>query len=116
MVITELSIQNIKGLKDLVIKQNIQVNRPNIFVAPNGFGKSSIAIGFESLKQNRIDLSEVNHHNNDTANEPRIQLKLSTGETLVASNRQNDISAYFDIYVVNNQLRPKATAQRYGEE
>lgn len=114
MVITELHIQNIKGIKEFVLKHNIQANRPNIFVAPNGFGKSSIAIGFESLKQNRIDLSEENHYNNNYANEPLIKIKLSTGQTLIASKTQNDISAHFDIYVVNNQLKPKATAQRYG--
>lgn len=114
MVITELYIQNIKGIKNFVLKHNIQANRPNIFVAPNGFGKSSIAIGFKSLKQNRIDLSEENHYNNNNANEPLIQIKLSTGQTLIASKTQNDISAHFDIYVVSNQLRLKATAQRYG--
>lgn len=27
----ELSIHNIKGIKDFVVKQNIQANRPNIF-------------------------------------------------------------------------------------
>lgn len=76
MVITELSIHNIKGIKDFVLKQNIQANRPNIFVAPNGFGKSSIAIGFESLKQNRIDLSEENLYNGDVNNDPQIQLRF----------------------------------------
>lgn len=114
MVITELSIHNVKGISDLVIKQNIQANRPNIFVAPNGFGKSSIAIGFESLRQNRIDLSDENHYNSDRGNEPRIQIRLSTGELLTADTTQNSISSHFDIYVVNNQLKPKATAQRYG--
>ena len=44
MVINSITIENVKGIERLEIKQTIQPNRPNILVAPNGFGKSSIAM------------------------------------------------------------------------
>ncbi len=43
MVISKIEISNIKGIGNLTINQNIYPNRPNILVAPNGFGKSSLA-------------------------------------------------------------------------
>ena len=60
MVINSITIENVKGIERLEIKQAIQPNRPNILVAPNGFGKSSIAIAFNSLKakKNRADRRE----------------------------------------------------------
>ena len=45
MVITELHIENIKGLQNFELKQSIQPNRPNILVAPNGFVSHSTYIG-----------------------------------------------------------------------
>lgn len=54
MVINEIHIENIKGLQCFDLKQPIQPNRPNILVAPNGFGKTSLAIAFNSLKSNHL--------------------------------------------------------------
>lgn len=114
MVITELHIENIKGLQNFELKQSIQPNRPNILVAPNGFGKTSLAIAFKSLKNSKLDLDESSYYNGDNSNKPILRLKLSTGENLEADDSHNSISSKFDIYVINCQLKPKATAQRYG--
>ena len=113
MVITELHIENIKGLQNFELKQSIQPNRPNILVAPNGFGKTSLAIAFKSLKNSKLDLDESSYYNGDNSNKPILRLKLSTGENLEADDSHNSISSKFDIYVINCQLKPKATAQRY---
>ena len=59
MVITELHIENIKGLQNFELKQSIQPNRPNILVAPNGFGKTSLAIAFKSLKNSKFLMKVV---------------------------------------------------------
>ena len=78
MVITELHIENIKGLQNFELKQSIQPNRPNILVAPNGFGKTSLAIAFKSLKNSKLDLDESSYYNGDNSNKPILRLKLST--------------------------------------
>lgn len=114
MVITEIHIENIKGLRYFDLKQSIQPNRPNILVAPNGFGKTSIATAFKSLKCNKLELDENSFYNGDNSNKAVIKLKLSTGENLEANNIKNSISSVFDVYVINCQLKPNATAQRYA--
>ena len=76
MVINSITIENVKGIERLEIKQTIQPNRPNILVAPNGFGKSSIAIA------NKIELEDENMHNGNKALTPTISLKLSTGKEI----------------------------------
>ena len=96
MVITEIHIENIKGLRYFDLKQSIQPNRPNILVAPNGFGKTSIATAFKSLKCNKLELDENSFYNGDNSNKAVIKLKLSTGENLEANNIKNSISSVFD--------------------
>lgn len=114
MVINEIHIENVKGLQCFDLKQPIQPNRPNILVAPNGFGKTSFAVAFNSLKSNHLELDGVNYYNGADTNFPVLRLKLSTGESLEADYNHNTISDHFDVFVINCQLKPKATAQRYG--
>ena len=83
MVITRIEINNIKGIEHLAINQNIQPNRPNILVAPNGFGKSSIAIAFKTLVANKIGL-KPEEEPNPRNGEPSVTLSLSTGQTISA--------------------------------
>ena len=58
MQIDKIEIKNVKGIHELEIKQSILPNRPNILVASNGYGKSSIAIAFKSLNNKGICLSK----------------------------------------------------------
>ena len=114
MVINSITIENVKGIERLEIKQTIKPNRPNILVAPNGFGKSSIAIAFNSLKANKIELADENMHNGNKALTPTISLKLSTGKEIEANESKNTIKEVFSVFVVNSQLKPTAKAQRIG--
>lgn len=114
MVITEIHIENIKGIRSFDLNQFIQPNRPNILVAPNGFGKTSLAVAFSSLKGSKLNLETVNYYNGEESNLPVVKLKLSTGEILEADNKHNTITSKFDVFVVNCQLKPRATVQRYG--
>ena len=58
MNISTIEIVNIKGIENKTFFLDIVPNKPNILVAPNGFGKSSFAISFDSLKSNKIELDE----------------------------------------------------------
>ncbi|MDD2190837.1 MAG: hypothetical protein PHS11_08240 [Eubacteriales bacterium] len=89
-------------------------NKPNILVAPNGFGKSSFAIAFDSLKSNKIELDEKSLHKNNPVNKPYLSIALSTGQTLVADENQNSITNFFDVFVINNQVEPKSKVQSFG--
>ena len=59
MNIKSITIDNVRGFEHWTLEQAILPNRPNILVAPNGFGKSSIATAFASLSGNRIEVLEV---------------------------------------------------------
>lgn len=114
MIINKIEIRNIKGIDNKSFNLDLVPNKPNILVAPNGFGKSSFAIAFESLKSNKIELDEKNFHKNDSTNKAHLSITLSTGQTLVADETQNTISDLFDVFVINNQLEPKARVQSFN--
>jgi hypothetical protein len=111
MNISTIEITNIKGIGNRLFKLDLVPNRPNILVAPNGFGKSSFAIGFDSLKTNRIELDDKHYFNKDAGNRPVLSLSLTNGVTLIADDTQNTITDYFDVFVINNQTEPKAVVQ-----
>lgn len=114
MNIRTIEITNIKGIGHKVFTLDIVPNQPNILVAPNGFGKSSFAIGFDSLKTNKIELDDKNYHLKNDKNRPILKLTLTTGETLIANDTQNTISDIFDVFVINNQTEPKSVVQSFG--
>lgn len=109
-----IEITNIKGIGHKLFNLDLVPNRPNILVAPNGFGKSSFAIGFNSLRSNKIELDEKHYFLKDTRNRPILRLTLTTGEVLVADDTQNTISDIFDVFVINNQTEPKSVLQSFG--
>ncbi|WP_343617869.1 hypothetical protein [Flavobacterium sp.] len=114
MNIKTIEITNIKGIGHKLFTLDLVPNRPNILVAPNGFGKSSFAIGFDSLRSNKIELDEKHYYLKDVRNRPILSLTLTTGETLIADDTQNTISDFFDVFVINNQTEPKSTLQSFS--
>lgn len=84
-------------------------------MAPNGFGKSSIATAFASLSGNRIEVKKENKPNELETLISQLKIELTTGQQIIANSTINTISDAFDIYVVQSQLLPKATAQRFGK-
>lgn len=114
MNIKTIEITNIKGIEHKQFTLDLAPNRPNILVAPNGFGKSSFAIAFNSLRSNKLELSDKHYFRKDPSNRPILSLTLTTGETLVADDNQNTISDVFDVFVINNQTEPKSVVQSFA--
>lgn len=117
MKIVSVEITNIKGIGNNKFNLDLNPNKPNILVAPNGFGKSSFGIAFESLRRNKIFLSEKHLHNNDNSNLPSIEVTIEDSlgtRSLLADNTSNQISNEFDVFVINSQLMAKATKMRIG--
>src|SRR5690606_11966797 len=86
--------------------------KPNLLVASNGFGKSSLAAAFHSLNRERLNLSKDHLHRDDGSLDPLLRLRCTNddGATLAleATKTSNQLNTYFDIAVINNQLIPKA--------
>lgn len=58
MIIRKIRIENIRGIEFREISVDVHPNTPTFFVAPNGFGKTSIATAFKSIKQSNLDIDE----------------------------------------------------------
>lgn len=113
MKINSIEITNIKGIANRTFQLELVPNKPNILVAPNGFGKSSFALAFDRLKRDRIELGDKEYYLKDNSNRPSLSLTLSNGTVLVADDNQNTIKDQFDVVVINNQTEPKSVVQSF---
>lgn len=114
MKIRKVKICNVKGIREHSIEALLYPNRPNILVAPNGFGKSSIATAFASIEPGGMKLSEDNAHNNDITNLPSLEIELTDGRTVFADTQTNTIKSLFHVCVAHNALKPGATARHFS--
>ena len=115
MKIRKIKICNVKGICEHSIEALLFPNRPNILVAPNGFGKSSIATAFASIQPGGIKLSEDDTYKNDITNLPSLEIELTDGRTVFADTQTNTIKNIFHICVAHNALKPGATAQHFNK-
>jgi hypothetical protein len=113
MRIRKIEIQKIRGICLLEIPLDIHPNKPTFFVAPNGFGKTSIATVFNSMNRNKIKLPNEYRHNNDQTAEPLIRITDDNDTVYYANHTSNTISTEFSVFVINNQIRPKASARKF---
>ena len=113
--ITNITIKNIKGFMDQNNSFNVHIlpNKVNLLVAPNGFGKSSIAQGFESLNSNRLDLPDDLYHDKNSPISPEISITYDNN-VLLANRDQNTISQVFDVTVINSGLKATAKVRNIG--
>lgn len=107
-----IEIKYIKGISHKKLDVSILPNMPTILVAPNGFGKSSLAAGFSALTPSKLDIADDNVHDGSTASDAEISISYTledgTSETRVANSKVNELSGRFDIYVITSRLIPKA--------
>lgn len=113
MTISMLEIKNVKGIDHKQFQLQLMPNKPNLLVAPNGFGKSSIAMAFASMNSKRMTLADKDHHKEDTNHQPELSITFN-GQTLTADTNINEIRQQFDVTVIRSGLIPKATKRNMG--
>lgn len=94
MKINTIEITNVKGIGNHTFQLDLNPNKPSILVAPNGFGKSSFGIAFDSFRRNKIELNPKYYHQNDDNNRPVVSMLIEDGgipTTLIADDTQNTI-------------------------
>ena len=118
MNITSIKIINIKGIKYQKFDLRLMPNKPNLLVAPNGSGKSSIATALASMNRNRMKLDDNDCYQCNNQNQPELTLTVENDshppQTLTANNSQNNIYPQFDITVIRSGLTSKATKRNMG--
>ena len=113
-----IEIEHIKGIQHKRFELDISPNKPSLLVAPNGFGKSSLAAAFNSMNNNRINLLEDDCHLEDDTLRPRIYIQYervdSSIANLEATATTNTISSELDYFVINNPTKPKGIGSQFG--
>lgn len=108
MSISEIEITNIKGIEHKKFQLHLLPNKPNLLVATNGFGKSSIATAFASMNTQRLTLEEKDCYKEDTTLQPKLSITIC-GQQLSADKSKNDIRTQYDVTVIRSGLLAKGT-------
>ena len=116
-IIKHIKVENIKG-KDLlkITFDNLTSNQPNIIVAPNGYGKSTIATAFKASAHGKIKLDPKDTYKQNPANHPKSEIEFQ-GEfsgIFTATDEVNNISRQVLIDVIDSPLYAKSTTRRFG--
>ncbi|MBL1231559.1 MAG: hypothetical protein COA31_002460 [Flavobacteriales bacterium] len=113
-----IEIEYVKGIQNKRFELDISPNKPSLLVAPNGFGKSSLATAFNSMNNRRIVLHEDDYHAENEANAPRIFIEYQKPDgsivPLEATSVTNTISSELDYFVINNNTKPKGNASTFS--
>ena len=104
-MINKIRIENVKGYdsQGKVLNVNLDPTKINLCIAPNGFGKSSLATAFESLKRTRLEISEENKYIGEE-NQPSSLTLTIDNRVYIADGTKNDIADY-QACVIHNRSR-----------
>lgn len=118
MKIKRVTIKNVKGIANKTFDLDLIPNKPNLLVAPNGFGKSSIAVAFDSMNSKRMTLDEADCYQGDTARKPELSMELlqddGTTVTVTVDSNANSLTKQLDVSVIKCAIVSKATKIKIG--
>ncbi len=120
MTIKKIRISKIRGIDSLEIKEKIFKNKPNILVAPNGFGKSSIACAFKfAADQTSLKIPDDERFKHKKPNQGHLEITVSDGNSMEVLSvtevaHSNEIRKKYDIEVVSDLRKIKAINRNYG--
>lgn len=116
-IIKSIALRNIKGKSRMDLSFNdLHANMPNILVAPNGYGKSTIATAFDALMSNKLELDGRDIYEGNPANVPLLKIELlgDNAGVYAADNASNTITQSIYTYVINSPVFAKSTARSFG--
>ena len=88
-------------------------NKPSILVAPNGTGKSSLAIAFKSLRPKSLQVDKAEIFSNNDTYSPELILETES-HLYSADSKKNELSDDFSTFVINNQNKAKIITNNIG--
>lgn len=119
MFISRIKIQNIKGKKSWEnVFDGLYSNKVNLFVAPNGFGKSTLTTAFIAAAHGNMKLNKDDYYEQKESNNPCLEItyKDDSGnvKTVITDEQNGNVSQAFTIYVINNPVYAKSTSRNLG--
>ena len=119
MFISRIKIQNIKGKKSWEnVFDGLYSNKVNLFVAPNGFGKSTLTTAFIAAAHGNMKLNKDDYYEQKESNNPCLEItyKDDSGnvKTVITDEQNGNVSQDFTIYVINNPVYAKSTSRKFG--
>lgn len=116
-IIKRIYIENIKGKEKWKLEfDNLTANQPNIIVAPNGYGKSTLAVAFKASSNGRLKLNPKDYYMHDENRHPKLEIEL-LGEhkgIYTSTDIIGDISKTFTVFTINSPLYAKNTTKGYS--
>lgn len=116
-LLRRIKIENIKGKAALEVTfADLTANQPNIVVAPNGYGKSTIATAFKSASNGKMKINDKDMYQQNPDNHPKLELELY-GEhsgTYISTDTEGNISKDIAIYTISSPLYAKSTTPRFN--
>lgn len=109
-LIKSIEINKIKGINNLKLELNMIANKPSIFIAPNGFGKSSITAAFNSITNKKLNVTKENFYNGKNYTDcfiKIIEIKNKKEIEYIVSNNENTFSKFYNVLVINNKVTTK---------
>lgn len=78
ITINRINIENVKGIeKNSFTFDGLCSNKINLFVAPNGTGKTSISTAFKAAMHGRLKLTKYEYYKGDKDRKPRLELEYT---------------------------------------
>lgn len=92
-------------------------NKVNLFVAPNGYGKTTLTTAFMSAAHGQIKLNKKDYYQEDETKEPSLELEYTDAsgtKTVITDETHGEISGSFTIFSIKNPIYAKSTGRNMG--
>lgn len=116
-MISNITISNIKGFGTTDNSLDLELNpkRINIVVAPNGFGKSSLATAIKCINNNnrRLDVELNNKYKKEDALNSFVSIVVD-GVKYESDKNKNEITRVLNCIVINSRTIAAVSTKRFG--
>jgi len=116
-LLKRIKIENIKGKASFEVTfTDLTANQPNIVVAPNGYGKSTIATAFKAASNGRMKLDLKDMYQQNQNNHPKLEIELC-GENagiFMSMDTEANISRNMTLCTINCPLYAKSTTRGFS--
>lgn len=118
-LLKRIKIENIKGKDSFeLVFADLTANQPNIIVAPNGYGKSTIAKAFKAATNGKLKLDPKDVYQQKLDNHPRLEVELCGDDAgiFISTDTDGQISKHISIYTISSPLFAKNTTKNFGKK